>query len=138
MQVILACNMNNSHWITCNIDLDNWVIYIYDSFADCNDAVVREQAIIPHRALLPVIMKQAGYFDHFALPPKSDIFSAVRLPPEKVAQQVDNDSCSMFSLTYMDNIVQGMPIRKSFGQKDISNLHCQKVLKFFANGVDAE
>lgn len=130
--------MNNSHWITCNIDLDNWVIYIYDSFADRNDAVVREQAIIPLRALLPVIMKQAGYFDHLALPPKSDIFSAVRLPPEEVAQQVDSNSCGMFSLTFMDYIVQGKPIRKSFGQEDIYNLRRQKAFEIFANGVDAE
>ena len=114
------------------------MIYIYDSFADYNDIVVQEEAIIPLRALLHMMMKQVRYFDHLALPSKSDIFSAVRLPPEKVVQQVDNDSYNMFSLTYMDNIVQGMPIRKSFGQKDISNLHCQKVLKFFANGVDAE
>ena len=78
--------MNNSHWITCNIDLENWVIYIYDSFADRNDVVVREEAIIPLRALLSVMMKQTRYFDHLALPPKSDIFSAVRLPLEKVAQ----------------------------------------------------
>ena len=91
-------------------------IYIYDSFADRNDAIVREEAILPLHALLPVMMKQAGYFDHLALPPKSDIFSAVRLPSEEVAQQVDNDSCDMFSLTFMDYIIQGKPIRKSFKQ----------------------
>ena len=81
------------------------MIYIYDSFTDRNDAVVREEAIIPFRALLPVMMKHAGYFDHLAFPPKNDIFSAVRLPLEEVAQQVDNDSCGMFSLTLIDYIV---------------------------------
>ena len=128
--------MNN--WITCNIDLENWVIYIYDSFANCNDVVVRKEAIIPLRALLPLMMKQAGYFDHLALPPKSDIFSAIRLSPEEVAQQIDSNSCGMFSLTFMDYIVQGKPIRKSFGQEDIYNLHRQKALEIFANGIDAE
>ena len=130
--------MNNSHWITCNIDLENWVIYIYDSFTDRNDVVVREEAIIPLRALLAEMKKQAGYFDHLAFPPKSYIFSAVRLPPEEVAQQVDNDSCDMLSLTFMDYIVQGKPIRKSFRQEDIYNLRRKKALEIFANGVDAE
>ena len=130
--------MNNSHWIICNIDLKNWVIYIYDSFVDRNDAVVREEAIIPLRTLLPVMMKQTRYFDHLALPPKSDIFSAVRLPLKEVAQQVDSNSCGMFSLTFMDYIVQGKPIRNSFGQEDIYNLRRQKTFEIFANGVDAE
>ena len=138
MQVILACNMNNSHWITCNIDFENWVIYIYNSFADRNDAVVREQTIIPLRVLLPVMMKQAGYFDHLALSPKSDIFSGIRLPPEEVAQHVDSNSCGMFSLTFMDYIVQDKPIHKSFGQEDIYNLRRQKAFEIFSNEVDAE
>ena len=130
--------MNNSHWITCNIDLENWVIYIYDSFADRNDAVIWEEAIIPLRTLLLVMMKHAGYFDHLALPSKSDIFSAVRLLPEEVAQQVDSNSCGMFLLTFMDYIVQGKSIRKSFGQEDIYNLRRQKAFEIFANGVNAK
>ena len=114
------------------------MIYIYDLFADRNDAVIREEMTIPLRALLPVMMKQAGYFDHLVLPPKNDIFSAVSLPPEEVAQQVDSNSCGMFSLTFMNYIVQGKPIRKSFGQEDIYNLRRQKAFKIFANGIDAE
>lgn len=38
----------------------------------------------------------------------------------------------------MDYIVQGKPIRKSFGQEDIYNLRRQKAFEIFANGVDAE
>ena len=79
------------------------MIYIYDSFANHNDIIVREVAIIPLRALLPVMIKQTGYFDHLALPPKSDIFSEIRIPPEEVAQQVDSNSCGMFSLTFMED-----------------------------------
>ena len=32
-QVILICNINQSHWISCKINLKEWVIYIYDSIA---------------------------------------------------------------------------------------------------------
>ena len=114
------------------------VIYIYDSFVDRMDLNIREDVIIPLRAFLVVIMKQVGYFDYLALLSKSDIFRAIRLPPEDVAKQVDNNSCNMFSLTFTEYIVQGKPIRKSFGQQDIFYLPHKKTLEIFANGVDAD
>ena len=32
-QVLLVYLVNRSHWITCKIDLKEWVIYIYDSLS---------------------------------------------------------------------------------------------------------
>ena len=130
--------MNNTHWITCKTDLEKWVIFIYDSFThrSTNDPQIKEKAIIPFRTFLLVIMKQMGFFNHLALRPRNDIFRAVRLPPEDVAQHDNDDSCDMFSLTFMEYILQGKPIHKSFGQQDIYKLRLKKAREIFANGID--
>ena len=130
--------MNNSHWITCKIDLEKWKIFIYDSFAHhkVDDHKFMEDAIIPLRAFLPVIMKQAGYFDHLVVFSRSDIFRAVRLPPENIAKQDDNNSCGMFSLTFMEYILLKVSLFVSHLDSKIftSFIEKKKLRKFLLTG----
>ncbi|XVE73641.1 hypothetical protein DITRI_Ditri11bG0134800 [Diplodiscus trichospermus] len=138
--VLLVCNVNGCHWVTCKIDLKAWVIYIYDSLAHKTEANPewRERDIMGMRRLLPVVMHRASYFKHAGIEPRYDMFGAVRVPPEDVANQEDSNSCGMFSLVFMDFILKGRQVAQTIGQNDIAELRSNIALQIFANSINVE
>ena len=82
-QVFLICNINQSHWIACKINLKELVIYIYDSIAhrtkDMPD--IRENDIMSMMRLLPTVMNKGKYFECARLSTKKDTFKAIKVDP---------------------------------------------------------
>ena len=63
------------------------------------------------KAILPYLLQQVGYFEWAGNEPRQDIFRAVWLHPNEVADQADDTSYDMFCLVFMDSILCGLPIR---------------------------
>ena len=79
-QVILICNVNKTYWITCKIDLKEWVIYIYDSITHRTKDIPkkRENEIMSMRRLLPKVMNNVDYVERVGLPKKKDPFKSIQ------------------------------------------------------------
>ena len=71
-QVFFICNVNQTHWIICEIDLKECVIYIYNCIAQRMKDMPkkRENEIMSIRRLLPKVMNSANYFECVELPKK--------------------------------------------------------------------
>ena len=70
--------------------------------------------IMPLRAILPYLIQKAGYFEQAGLQHRMDIFKAFLVPNEQSAKQIDDNSCGVFCLSFLDSIIRGIPIdRKS-------------------------
>ena len=134
-QVLLICNINQSHWIACKINLKEWIIYIYDSIAHRTKDMseIRENDIMSMRRLLPKVMNKGKYFERARLSTKKDTFKAVRVDPQ-LAIQDDGASCGMFCLYLLDQIVKGSPLN-TITQDDISRLRKETALSVFANSI---
>ncbi|KAK3227206.1 hypothetical protein Dsin_007068 [Dipteronia sinensis] len=63
--VLVSCNVGDSHWVLCVARLNDWVITIFDSVAHLqpNYPKYREQQVLPLRRLFPLICKASGYYD---------------------------------------------------------------------------
>ena len=138
-QVLLICNINQSHWIACKINLKEWVIYIYDSIAHRtkDKPEIRANDIMSMRRLLPTLMNKAKYFERVRLPAKKDTFKAVRVDPQFLATQDDGASCGMFCLYFLDQIVKGSPLN-TITQDDIPRLRKETALSVFANSLPVD
>ena len=135
-QVLLICNINQSHWIACKINLKEWVIYIYDSIAHRTKDMseIRENDIMSMRRLLPKVMNKGKYFERARLPTKKDTFKAVRVDHQCLTIQDDGASCGMFCLYFLDQIVKGSPLN-TITQDNIPRLRKETALSVFANSI---
>ena len=76
---------------------------------------------MPLRAvILPSLMQQAGYFEWVRLQPWMDIFKAVLIQSKQSAKQIEDDSCGVFCLSFLDSIIRGLPISDRTIQDDPS------------------
>ena len=94
--------------MTLKIDLKDWTIYIFDSIAYKNkdERWRKERNIMPLKVILSYLMQQARYFERACLQHRMDIFKAVLVPNEQSAKQIDDDSCGVFCLLFMDSIIR--------------------------------
>ena len=77
---------------------------------------------LPLKAILPYLLQQIGYFEQVGIKPRKDIFKAVRLHPNDVADQADDTSYGTFCLAFMDSILRGLPIRGRITHESIDVL----------------
>ena len=124
--------------MTLKIDLKDWTIYIYDSISyKAEDQGWRkERRIMPLRAILPFLMQQAGYFQRAGIQPRMDIFKAVLVPSEESAKQIDDDSCGVFCLSFLDSIIRRLPITGRTTQAIVDKLRKDYAFKIYLNSTD--
>ena len=91
---------------------------------------------MPLRVILSYLLQQAGYFEQTIIIPRQDIFRAVRLPPNKVADQIDDISYGTFCLAFMDNILRGLLIRGRITQDLLNKLKGNYAFEIFLNSTD--
>ena len=124
--------------MTLKIDLKDWTIYIYDSisYRAADQGWRKERMIMPLRAILPYLMQKAGYFEQAGLQHRMDIFRAVLVPSEESAQQIDDHSCGVFCLSFLDSIIRGLPISGRTTQAIVDKLRKDYAFEIFLNSTD--
>ena len=137
IQVILVV-VSHEHWMTLKIDLKDWTIFIFDSISSkaTDQGWRKERTIMPLRAILSYLMQQADYFERADLQPRMDIFKAVLIPNEQSAKQIDDDSCGVFCLSFLDSIIHGLPISSRITQAIVDKLKKDYAFGIFLNSTD--
>ena len=65
-----------------------------------------------------------------------DIFKAVLVPSEESAKQIDDDSCGVFCLSFLDSMICGLPISGRTTQAIIDKLRKDYAFEIFLNSTD--
>ena len=96
-------------WMTLTIGLKDWIIFIFDSisYRATDQGWRKERTMMLLRAILPYLLQQAGYFEWAGLQPQMDIFKAVLVPSEESVKQIDDNSCGVFCLSFLDSLIHG-------------------------------
>ena len=137
IQVLLVV-VSHGHWMTLKIDLKDWTIYIFDSisYRAEDQGWRKERRIMPLRAILPFLMQKAGYFQRAGIQPRLDIFKAVLVPSEESAKQIDDNSCGVFCLSFLDSIIRGLSISGRTTQAIVDKLMKDYAFEIFLNSTD--
>ena len=123
--------------MTLKIDLKEWTIFIFDSisYRATDEGWRKERRIMPLRAILPYLLQRAGYFERAGIEPQMDIFKAFLVFTEQSAKQIDDDSCGVFCLSFLDRIIRGLPISR-ITQSVVDKLRKKYALEIFLNSTD--
>ena len=81
-------------------------------------------------------MQKAGYFERASLQPRMDIFKAILIPSEESTKQINDNSCRVFYLSFLDNIIRGMPISSRITQPIVDKLKKDYAFEIFLNNTD--
>ena len=81
-------------------------------------------------------MQKAGYFERVSLQPRIDIFKAIMIPSEESTKQIDNNSCGVFCLSFLDSIIHGLPISDRITQPIVDKLRKDYAFENFMNSTD--
>ena len=124
--------------MTLKIDLKDWTIYIFDSisYRAEDQGWRKEKRIMPLRAILPFLMQKAGYFKRAGIQPRMDIFKVVLVPSEESAKQIDDNSCGVFCLSFLDSIIRGLSISSRTSQAVVDKLRKDYAFEIFLNSTD--
>ena len=135
---VLLVVISHGHWMTLKIDLKDWTIYIFDSisYRAEDQGWRKERRIMPLRAILPFLMQKAGYFQRAGIQPRLDIFKAVLVPSEESAKQIDDNSCGVFYLSFLDSIIRELPISGHITQAIVDKLRKDYAFEIFLNSTD--
>ena len=127
------------HWMTLKIDLKDWTILIFDSisYRAINQEWRKERTIMPLREILSFLMQKAGYFEWADLQPRMDIFKAVLVPSEESAKQIDDNSCGVFCLSFLDSIIRELSISGRITQPIVYKLRKDYAFEIFLNNTHA-
>ena len=123
--------------MTLKIDLKEWTIFIFNSisYRATDEGWRKERRIMPLKAILPYLLQRAGYFELVGIEPRMDIFKAFLVPNEQSAKQIDDDSCSVFCLSFLDSIIRGLSIFR-ITQSVVDKLRKEYALEIFLNSTD--
>ena len=123
--------------MTLKIDLKEWTIFIFDSisYRATDEGWRKERRIMPLRAILPYLLQRAGYFERVGIEPRMDIFKAFLVPSEQSMKQIDDDSCGVFCLSFLDRIIRGLPISR-ITQSVVDKLRKEYALEIYLNSTD--
>ena len=86
-------------------------------------------------AILPYLLQRADYFERVGIEPRMDIFKAFLVPSEQSAKQIDDDSCGVFCLSFLDSIIRGLSI-SMITQSVVDKLRKEYALEIFLNSTD--
>ena len=65
-----------------------------------------------------------------------NIFKAILVPSEQSAKQIDDDSCGVFYLLFLDSIIHGLPISDRITQAIVDKLRKDYAFEIFLNNTD--
>ena len=65
-----------------------------------------------------------------------DIFKAVLVPSEEFAKQIDENSCGVFCLSFLDSIIRGLAIAGRTTQAIIDKLRKDYAFEIFLNNTN--
>ena len=88
------------------------------------------------RAILSFFIQKAGYFERADLQPRIDIFKAVLVPSEESTKQIDDNSCGVFCLSFLDSIIRGLSISDRITQAIVDKLRKDYAFEIFLNSTD--
>ena len=91
---------------------------------------------MPLRTILPFLMQKAGYFEWADLQLRMDIFKAVLVLSEESAKQIDDNSCGVFCLSFLDSIIRGLSIFGQITQPIVDKLRKDYAFEIFLNSTD--
>ena len=136
-QVFLVV-VSHGHWMTLKIDLKDWTIFIFDSisYKAIDEGWRKERRIMPLKAILPYLLQQADYFERVGLQPRMDIFKVVLVPSEESAKQIDDNSCCVCCLSFLDSIIRGLSISSRIIQSVVDKLRKDYALEIFLNNTN--
>ena len=66
-----------------------------------------------------------------------DIFKAFLVSSEQSAKQIDDDSCGVFCLSFLDSIICELPISSRITQSVVDKLRKNYDLEIFLNSTDS-
>ena len=81
-------------------------------------------------------MQKTGYFQRVSIQPRMNIFKAVLVPSEQSAKQIDDDSCGVFCLSFLDRIICGLSIFDRTTQAIVDKLRKNYAFEIFLNITD--
>ena len=81
-------------------------------------------------------MEKARYFERAGLQPRMDIFKTVLVPSEESAKQIDDNSCGVFYLSFLDSIIHGLSISGRITQAIVDKLRKDYTFEIFLNSTD--
>ena len=81
-------------------------------------------------------MQKAGYFQRVGIEPRMDIFKAVLVPNEKSTKQIDDNSCGVFFLSFLDSIICGLSISRRTTQAIVDKLRKDYAFEIYLNSTD--
>ena len=81
-------------------------------------------------------MQKAGYFKRASIQPRMNIFKAVLVPSEESTKQIDDDSCGVFCLSFLDSIIRGLSIFGRTTQAVVDKLKKDYAFEIFLNNTD--
>ena len=91
---------------------------------------------MPLKAILSYLMQKAGYFERAGLQSRMDIFKAVLISSEQSTKQIDDDSCGVFCLSFLDSIIYGLPISGHITQVIVDKRKKDYAFEIFLNSID--
>ena len=130
--------VSHEHWMTLKIVLKDWTILIFDfiSYRATDQGWRKEQTIMPLRVILPFLIQKAWFFEQAGLQPQMDIFKAVLVPSEESAKQIDDNSCGVFCLSFLDSLIRGLSIFGRITQPIVDKLKKDYAFEIFLNNTD--
>ena len=91
---------------------------------------------MPLRAILPFLMQKAGYFQRAGIEPQMDIFKAVLVSSEKSVKQIDDNSCDVFCLLFLDIIIRELSISGRTTQAIVDKLRKDYAFEIYLNSTN--
>ena len=65
-----------------------------------------------------------------------DIFKAVLVPSEESVKQIDDNSCGVFCLSFLDSLIRGLSISGRITQPIVNKLKKDYAFEIFLNNTD--
>ena len=136
IQVFLVV-VSHRHWMILKIDLKDWTIFIFDSISyRATDQGWRKERTMMPLSNSPVPFAASRTFRASCLQPRMDIFKAVLVPNEQFAKQIDDNSCSMFCLSFLDSIIHRLSISGCITQAIVDKLRKDYAFEIFLSNID--
>ena len=84
----------------------------------------------------PIPYVEGRYFQRAGIQPRMDIFKAVLVPSEESAKQINDNSCGVFCLSFLDSIIRGEAISGRTTQAIVDKLRKDYAFEIFLNSTD--
>ena len=118
--------------------MKDWTVYIFNSIAYENkdEGWRKERNIMSLRMSSPVPYTVDKILRAGWLLTRMNIFKAILVPSEQFVKQIDDDSCGVFCLSFMDSIIRGLVIFSQITQAFIDKLKKDYAFEIFLKNTN--